>query len=151
MDKQEHVRDCSGPKVAAEASLRAGGLKGIWLMLLHQARQGCVELPLQLQLLLHVLFLELHLLLLVDFDQLIPLSFKLCHILDLAINELLYMILPAQDGWIENGKQQLTCALILQCLHEMIEAGHKSNPEYMATHALRWSIYIIFRHGNILL
>ena len=60
-------------------------------MLLHQARQGCVEL------LLHVLFLELHLLLLVDFDQLIPLSFKLCHILDLAINELLYMFLPAQD------------------------------------------------------
>jgi hypothetical protein len=32
-----------------------------------------------------------------DFDQLIPLSFKLCHILDLAINELLYMFLPAQD------------------------------------------------------
>jgi hypothetical protein len=25
------------------------------------------------------------------------------------------MILPAQDGWIENGKQQLTCALKLQC------------------------------------
>lgn len=81
----------------AEAYSRAGGLKSIWLMLLHQGRQGCVVIPLQLQLLLHVLFLELHLLLLVAFDQLIPLSFKLCHILDLAINELLYMFLPAQD------------------------------------------------------